>query len=94
MSESGLVVIAFLTAGGSIMFWIIKSKISEEFLTKDTYQKNCEYHQKDCANKHGLIEGHVDSIRAEMKEDIKEIKIMINNIQTWMMEFVQRKESK
>lgn len=84
-AADGLVIIAFISAGGSIVYWLIKSKISEEFLSKDSYNKNCDYHIKSCDSKHLQIENHISTVKSEVSEDIKEIKQMVREITAWLM---------
>lgn len=92
VSENGLVIIGFITASGSIIYWIIQAKIAETFVKKELYKENCDRHIKNCDSKHFVINEHVDSVRAEIKEDIREIKSMILTMQGWIMELLQDKK--
>ena len=74
-----IIVLSGVSAIASIIYWVIKAKLKDDFCDK-----------AECVKKHAKLDTDLHIYRSGITEDIKEIKDMVKEIRGWVFDFMSK----
>jgi ABC-type nickel/cobalt efflux system permease component RcnA len=73
-----------------VIFWVISSKLKEEFVTKKDCDKKHSHIDSNCEHKHSRLDADFNIYRSNISNDINEIKEMVREIRGWVFNAINK----